>query len=120
MFNPAKTKLLVALCVVLVLLTGNACADSLTFVLDAELFDHWLVVSRVMVLILDQTLIVDNKASVAHSTGLLLEIQGFNTTHLDSQEALEDKSLQTGIREPCPKPMDIQRLVKVIRKTLDA
>jgi PAS domain S-box-containing protein len=120
----------------------------------------------------ERILLIDDEESVAHSTGLLLEFQGFKvSTQLDSREALkvfkrapdefdlvitdqsmpalsglelaaelmkirpevpiilnsgysnkalEDKCLQIGIRELCPKPMDIQRLVKVIRKTLDS
>jgi len=119
----------------------------------------------------ERILLVDDEESVAHSTALMLEFQGFKlSTHLDSREALkvfqkapdefdlvitdqsmpamsglelaaelmkirpeipiilnsgysnkalEDKSLQIGIREICLKPMDVQRLVKIIRKTLD-
>jgi two-component system, cell cycle sensor histidine kinase and response regulator CckA len=119
----------------------------------------------------ERILLCDDEESVAHSTGLMLEFQGFKlSTYLDSREALkvfknapdefdlvitdqsmpamsglelaaelmkirpdipiilnsgysnkalEDKCLQIGIREICLKPMDIQRLVKVIRKTLD-
>jgi len=119
----------------------------------------------------ERILLVDDEESVAHSTGLLLEFQGFVvSTHYDSRDALkafkrspdafdlvitdqsmptmsglelaaemikirpeipivlnsgysnkplEDKCRQLGIRELCQKPMEIQRLVKLIRNILD-